>query len=131
MLVACQLVNQTTWEQARPALREIMGRYDIYGLAHARPRMLHGVLRPLGLWRRRADLLVRMAEDWVIERPRTGEDVERMAGCGLYARHSWEIFVEGRIVRGATDHKLRWYLSECRRRGATPASGPRRASRAR
>lgn len=113
MLVACQLVNLTTWEQARPALRSIMRRYTIRDLAKARPRELHMILRPLGLWRRRADILPRMARHWLEYR-----SLDDMVGVGQYARHSWEIFMEGRRPRGVRDGKLRWYLNECRPRGS-------------
>ena len=110
MLVACQLVNQTTWEQARPALREVMRRYTIQNLSRLRPERLHHTLRPLGLWHRRSIILPAMARVWLEDRPRNREDVEKMVGCGRYAADSWSMFVEGKRPRGVRDDKLRWYL---------------------
>jgi endonuclease III len=112
MLVACQLVNITTWEkQARPAFEEIRRRYGSPAeLARAKPEELHGVLRPLGLWRRRSVSLVRMARAWVDLRPTTHGEVRRLPGCGKYASDSWAIFVENQEHVFPTDKKLREYL---------------------
>ncbi len=110
MLVACSLVNQTTWEQARSALDEIMRRHTIRSLARARPRQLHRVLKPLGLWRRRAIALPRMADAWLLGRPKCYDDVLAMPGCGKYAADSWAIFMEGRLDVEPNDGKLNWYI---------------------
>lgn len=110
MLVACQLVNQTTWEQARPALRELMRRRTIRTLATTRPQHLHDLMRPLGLWRRRSIILPRMADTWLRGRPGGYDDVLRFPGCGKYAADSWAIFIEGRLDVEPRDGKLNWYL---------------------
>lgn len=113
MLVACSLVNLTTWEQARPAHRELMRRYTIRTLASAEPAELHELMRPLGLWRRRSAVLVSMANAWLLRRPRTHNDVGGLPGCGRYASDSWAIFVEGCTCVEPTDGKLNWYMEEC------------------
>jgi endonuclease III len=109
MLVACHLVNLTTWEQASPALWRIR-RLGIRRLAVADPSSLEDWLRPLGLWRRRSITLPRMADAWLRGRPRVYDDVLRMPGCGKYAGDSWAIFVEGRTDVEPSDGKLNWYL---------------------
>jgi methyl-CpG-binding domain protein 4 len=116
MLVACSLVNLTTWSQARPVLDELLLTYPTpERLAEARPEDLHGVLRPLGLWRRRAISLVRMAQGWLLGTgPRGTMDITRLPGCGKYAADSWAIFVEGRTDVEPTDGKLSWYLRQLR-----------------
>lgn len=115
MLVACQLVNLTTWEQAEPAFLWIRrtARRPI-GLAVAGPTDLHDVLRPLGLWRRRAIILPRFARAWLQRRPVSYDDVMRLPGCGKYAADSWAIFVEGRSDVEPRDGKLNWYLDRQR-----------------
>ncbi len=118
MLVACSLVNLTTWEQARPALREMMDRHTIRSLAEADPSTLHGVLRPLGLWHVRSERLVKMARAWLRERPKTYNDVMRFPGCGKYAADSWAIFREHRYDVEPKDGKLNWYLDRVRDAGA-------------
>jgi len=109
MLVACSLVNLTTWEQAEPAFRRLR-TLGVEGLAAADPSSLHDLLRPLGLWRRRSVGLVRLAQAWLRSRPTCAKDVERLPSCGKYAADSWAIFVEGRTDVEPTDGKLGWYL---------------------
>lgn len=110
MLAACSLVNLTTWEQARPALREVMWRHTIRSLAQADPSTLEEVLRPLGLWRIRSKRLVKMARAWLRERPKTYNDVMGFPGCGRYAADSWAIFMEHRYDIEPNDGKLNWFL---------------------
>lgn len=113
MLVACSLVNLTTWRQARPAFEWMRGAYgSATGLASARPDELFDALRPLGLWRRRATMLPRMADAWLRSRPSTAEEVRRLPGCGRYASDSWAIFIEGRRDVLPDDGKLAWYLTQ-------------------
>lgn len=113
MLVACQLVNLTTWEQARPALGWLRRRYVRPAvLAAARPDDLHDALRPLGLWRRRATILVRFANAWVSSPPTDAKSVLKLPGCGRYASDTWAIFMDRRLDVKVTDSKLLWHL-EC------------------
>lgn len=115
MLVACQLVNLTTWQQARPAFEHMTALYDgAEDLRYAGVGELRSPLRPLGLWKRRAVMLPRFADAWVRGRPSTAEDVMKMPGCGRYASDSWAIFVDGRTDIEPTDGKLKWYLNRQR-----------------
>lgn len=115
MLVACSLVNLTTWRQARPALDRLMADYPTpEALSRARPDDLHDALRPLGLWRRRAVSLVRLAARWLEVDP-AHVKIESLPGCGKYAADSWAIFVEGRTDVDPTDGKLTWYLQQLRK----------------
>ncbi len=116
MLVACCLVNLTTWQQARPALEQLLSTYPTpYDLSLAKPEDLHETLQPLGLWRRRAISLVRLANEWLLRpEPRSIMDIYRLPGCGKYAADSWAIFVEGRTDVDPTDGKLSWYLRKLR-----------------
>ncbi len=114
MLVACSLVNLTTWEQARPAHRWIMRTYTIRSLAACDPQELHEALQPLGLWRRRSHLIVAMAIAWLHDRPTCYDDVLGLPGCGRYAADSWAIFIEGNLSVTPMDGKLNWYLEERR-----------------
>ncbi|KFH18458.1 hypothetical protein IB60_17295 [Brucella abortus LMN1] len=119
MLVACQLVNLTTWEQARPAFRVILSRHlTPGGLAGADPATLEEPLRPLGLWRRRAVTLPRFGSAWLQAAPRCYDDVMGMPGCGKYAADSWAIFVAGDLDVEPSDGKLNWYLERLRQESA-------------
>ncbi len=111
MLVACQLVNLTTWKQAAPVHRWLVATYlGPEGLARAQPNELERVLEPLGLFRRRAVSLVKFANAWLLCRPREYDDVMALPGCGKYAADSWAIFVEGNLDVEPRDGKLNWYL---------------------
>ena len=112
MLVACCLVNLTTWKCARPVFDELNRRYrSADEMARAQPEDLHELLQPLGLWRRRAVSLTRLAREWAEgRRPADAKGVKKLPGCGQYASDSWAIFVDGRTDVEVTDGKLSWYL---------------------
>lgn len=117
MLVACSLVNLTTWRQARPAFEWI--REQSAGcplrLSLAEPCELEEALRPLGLWRRRSRSLAALARAWLLRPPATSDDVLALPSCGRYAADSWAIFVERRFDVQPRDGKLNWYLDRMRR----------------
>jgi len=97
MIVACSLVNMTTWRQAQPIHEELRKKYKgPDGLAVAGGE-LEEMIRPLGLWRRRGKSLRLMSTVWNMIEPTTGEDVLDLPGCGSYASDSWMIFVEGKL----------------------------------
>lgn len=111
MLVACQLVNLTTWRVARPAFEHLLGVYrDAEHLRHATETELHWPLRPLGMWRRRAKIIPAFSSAWLRAPPVTAQDVKGLPGCGKYASDSWAIFIDGRTDVEPTDGKLIWYL---------------------
>jgi endonuclease III len=113
MLAACSLVNRTTWDKARLVHSRLKLRYRTpERLAAARPEDLHGVLRPLGLWRQRSRSLVALAQAFCLRQPETAEDVAGLPGCGRYAADSWAIFVDGRTDVRPDDGKLTWYARE-------------------
>lgn len=115
MLVACSLVNLTTWRQARPALDWLMASYPTpEALSRAEPEDLHAALQPLGLWRRRAVTLTKLAARWLEVDPACVK-IESLPGCGKYAADSWAIFVDGRTDVDPTDGKLTWYLQQLRK----------------
>lgn len=111
MLVACQLVNLTTWEQAKPAFAWLRRNYrDEHELAGAFEEDLHVPLQPLGLWRRRSSILLKFANAWIENPPKSYDDVMELPGCGKYAADSWAMFVEGRRDVQPKDGKLLWHL---------------------
>lgn len=116
MLVACQLVNLTTWAQARPCLEALMQTYRTpAALSRATEEDLHPYMMPLGLWRRRTTILLRFSRRWLDVDPNCVK-VLSLPGCGKYAADSWAIFVEGRTDVMPTDGKLSWYLKRLKER---------------
>lgn len=133
LLVACGLVNLTSWEQAEPAFKELRLRWPTPKLLlKAHHMTLKRIMRPLGLWRIRAKRLVTMAKAWTTRVPRTASDVLDFPGCGLYASQSWSIFIEGHLLDPATvtDHKLGWFLQAVTS-GAKERPDPRLSQEAR
>ncbi len=112
MLLACCLVNRTTWEQARPVFKALVDTHTIRTLAEARPRLLCPVLKPLGFWRQRSRSIPALARAWLDRKPITAADVLDLPGCGRYAADSWAIFMEGDLDVEPKDGKLNWYLQQ-------------------
>lgn len=113
MVVACCLVNRTTWEKARLVHSRLKLRYRTpERLALAEPEDLHDLLRPLGLWRQRSSSLVKMARTWLRCEPETSDDVARLPGCGDYVKASWAVFIEDKTDLSVKDGKLVWYLEK-------------------
>lgn len=111
MVVACCLVNRTTWEVARLAHSRLKLRYGgPENLASADPGDLQPIIKRLGLWRQRSRNLVNLAGAWIAGSPVTASDVRKLPGCGKYAADSWAIFIENRVDVDPRDGKLNWYL---------------------
>lgn len=111
MLVACQLVNLTTWTAARGPFEDLRGSHpDADHVAAAPLEALVDLIRPLGLYNRRAKSLRAMARWFTARRPVTAEDVLLLPGCGKYAADSWALFIEGRSDVSPNDGKLNWYV---------------------
>ena len=126
MLVACILLNATRGDSVRPMLPELFDRWPTsYDLAGADDD-LERLLRPLGLWRQRAEKLRRLAAMWEIDPlvrgPRSWLKVGLYPGCGRYAADSWRIFAEGDLSRRVSpdpnDVALRRRLAELREEAA-------------
>ncbi|OAI56453.1 hypothetical protein AYO47_02110 [Planctomyces sp. SCGC AG-212-M04] len=91
------LVQQTRAENVAAALPRIVRRYDSWqALAKARISDLERVLRPLGLWRRRARAIKNLARAlsvrnwiWPIDR----QDLESLPAVGQYVASAVRIFV--------------------------------------
>jgi endonuclease III-like uncharacterized protein len=115
MLVACCLVNLTSWRVAEDVWLRLRETHDVKSLAAAAPESLEEVLRPLGLWRRRSLGLTKLADQWLQCPPERAKDVLSMPGCGKYAHDSWAIFIDGRTDVDPRDGKLNWYLEDMRR----------------
>ena len=114
MLVVCVLCNMTPGERAYPVALSLFERWPTAGeMSAADPSDLEPYLRPLGLWRRRADTVVRLSAAYADGGWRDPSD---LPGVGRYARDAWAIFVEGRDDLWPDDGHLvryvRWRASE-------------------
>jgi len=93
ILVCCLLLNQTSRKQVDPMIGELFKRYpDAKAMAVAKEEVLHGFLKPLGLWKRRAITLKRFSYEFLSGEWNTAKD---LYGCGKYADDAWRIFCKG------------------------------------
>ena len=109
MMLACILMSQTHAISAGPVLAELLRRWpNPAALADATIAEVEDLVRPLGLWRKRAEQLVSLSSRWV-EKPPRGPPAG-YPGIGRYALDSWAIFVEGRADVDPDDPVLRAYM---------------------
>jgi methyl-CpG-binding domain protein 4 len=108
ILVCCLCLNLTTRRQMEPVVEEMFRRWPTPGLlASCDVEELQELIKPLGMWRRRAATLIKMSRQycesqWV--------DVEELTGVGQYARRAYEIFILGKIgEHPPNDHALLEY----------------------
>jgi DNA (cytosine-5)-methyltransferase 1 len=121
MIVACSLVNQTTWTAARGVHATLTDRYPTpTALAASHKCDVESVIEHLGLSKQRSEQLVDLARSWVARPPRCRGDVLALPGCGRYAADSWSIFVDNDLDVVPTDRKLLGYLARARARARRP-----------
>lgn len=103
LLVACMLLNQTSYKQVRGVIWKLFERYPTaVALSNADETELSALIRPLGFHNRRAKSLRRMSCDFA-----AGKRIDELHGIGQYARDSYAMFVEGRADETQpTDVKL-------------------------
>lgn len=88
MLVACSLVNLTTWRKARNVFRLLRALYPEPGdLASAGDELVE-LLCPLGLSNRRSQSLRSLDRVFHEKPPVQAADVLALPGCGKYAADS-------------------------------------------
>ena len=107
MLVCCILLNLTRRQQVDGIRDELFDKYPTeYEMMEADEDELSEILKPLGLYRRRAKTLIKFSWMWV----NGFSDVTELYGIGQYARDSWEIFQMNNMDVKPTDKVLLAYL---------------------
>lgn len=106
--VAVIMLNQTGRKQVKTVLPEFLHRWSTAdGLLAADLEDVINVIKPLGMYNRRANTLRRMSEDW---KGWDGHDATDLYGIGRYGSDSYEIFFKNRRDIIPTDHELCRYL---------------------
>jgi methyl-CpG-binding domain protein 4 len=108
ILVACILLNLTTRKQVETVIYDLFDTWpDAASLSRADEDALSELLKPLGMYRRRAKSLRRMSHEYLSNTWSTAKD---LYGCGKYADDCWRIFCKGdwRNVQ-PQDHALNFY----------------------
>ena len=107
MLVCCILLNLTKRQQVDGIRHELFNRYPTeYHMIEADEDELAELLKPLGLYRRRAKTLIKFSWMWV----NGFNNVMELHGVGQYASDSWEIFQMNNVRIKPKDKVLQEYL---------------------
>ena len=107
MLTCCMLLNLTNRRQVDVIRDELFKRYPTpKDMMNADESELAELLKPLGLYNRRAKSLKKMSEGYV----KGFESVDELYGIGQYAKDSWEIFQNNNRKVNPMDKVLQEYL---------------------
>jgi len=101
------LLNLTNRKQVDGIRDELFKRYPTpKKMMKANQSKLAELLKPLGLYNRRAKSLKKMSEGYV----KGFKSVDELYGIGQYAKDSWEIFQNNNRKINPTDKVLQEYL---------------------
>ena len=107
MLTCCMLLNLTNRKQVDTIRDELFKRYPTpKKMMNANQSELAELLKPLGLYNRRAKSLKKMSEGYV----KGFKSVDELYGIGQYAKDSWDIFQKNNRKVNPTDKVLLEYL---------------------
>ena len=108
MLTCCMLLNLTNRKQVDTIRDELFRKYPTpKDMMNANQSELANLLKPLGLYNRRAKSLKKMSEGYV----KGFKSVDELYGIGQYAVDSWEIFQNNNKNVNPTDKVLLSYLN--------------------
>ena len=112
IMVCCILLNQTNNKQVRPILDAVFELIPDYQSAISCPReSLVAVIKTTGFYNIKAGRIKRMSKEWPdFCNKKNGMKVTDLSGIGIYAKESWDIFVDNDLTITPTDKKLRAYL---------------------
>lgn len=106
-MVGVMFLNQTGRIQVKALLPEFLARWPTpEALLRSRICDIEEMIKPLGMWRRRANLLYRMSIDFLTW---DGDDALELTGIGRYGDESYRIFFKGERFE-PQDKELRAYL---------------------
>ena len=107
MLTCCMLLNLTNRKQVDTIRDELFKKYPTTkDMMNAKHRELADILKPLGLYNRRATSLRLMSAGYI----GGFKSVDELYGIGKYAKDSWEIFQNNNMSVNPTDKVLQEYL---------------------
>ena len=107
MLTCCMLLNLTNRKQVDTKRDELFKKYPTpKDMMNAKHRELADILKPLGLYNRRATSLRLMSAGYI----GGFKSVDELYGIGKYAKDSWEIFQNNNMSVNPTDKVLQEYL---------------------
>ena len=109
MLVCCMLLNLTNRKQVDTIRKQLFDKYKTpQDMMNAKHEELADILKPLGLYNRRANSLRKMSRGYV----KGFKSVDELYGIGQYAKDSWDIFQNKNNNVKPTDKVLQEYLRQ-------------------
>ena len=109
MLVCCMLLNLTNRKQVDTIRKQLFDKYKTpQDMMNAKHEELADILKPLGLYNRRANSLRKMSRGYV----KGFKSVDELYGIGQYAKDSWDIFQNKNNNVKPTDRVLQEYLRQ-------------------
>ena len=109
MLVCCMLLNLTNRKQVDTIRKQLFDKYKTpQDMMNAKHEELADILKPLGLYNRRANSLRKMSGGYV----KGFKSVDELYGIGQYAKDSWDIFQNKNNNVKPTDKVLQEYLRQ-------------------
>ena len=115
ILVSCLMLNLTTRKQVDGVIYEFFNRWPTPGsLDGAELIEVQNMIKPLGMWRKRSDTLLRFNKEYLKGDWKSAKDLH---GCGKYANDAWLIFCKGEWeTTQPNDHALTKYHNFLKRR---------------
>lgn len=106
-MIGVIMLNQTGRKQVKTVLPEFLNRWPTpEKLLKARTEEIEEILKPLGMWRKRANTIWKMSVDFMTW---DGEDAKKLYGIGKYGDESYRIFFKDERFE-PEDKELRRYL---------------------
>ena len=107
-MVAVMMLNQTGRKQVKTVLPRFLAKWpDPDSFLKAENDEVIEIIKPLGMYNRRAASLRKMTEDW---KKWDGNDATDLHGIGRYGSDTYKIFFKNQRDLIPTDHELCRYL---------------------
>jgi len=108
VMVCCILLNQTTRTQVDRIRGEFFRRWPTAkACSKADPAEISELIKPLGLYNRRALSIIRFSHEYI---SKDWTKIKELHGMGQYAQDSWDLFIDLKMVKNPSDHKLNDYV---------------------
>lgn len=106
-MIGVIMLNQTSRSQVKKILPEFLEKWPTpERFLDSQAEEVEELLKPLGMWRRRADTIRRMTFDFMTW---DGEEAKKLHGIGRYGDESYRIFFKNERFE-PDDKELRAYL---------------------
>lgn len=108
VMVCCMFLNQTSRAQVDGIRHQFFERWpNAESVKDEDFEEMRELLRPLGFYNKRSKSIIRFSQEYLTK---DYKDIKELHGIGQYARDSYSIFFEDKIVDDPADHVLKDYV---------------------